>query len=279
MNKHSKYFSDLNIELYFDDIKKIKEEKKNETTDNAREKLIVDNLLLVPKVAQKFLGRGVDYLDLVQEGNLALINAANTFDFNYGTMFSTYAVKLITQSISSFVKTNSTPIKLPYKVDEKLKIIEEKIEYYKNEKGYYPSIYELADETNSTIDSVVKILILREGFIRFDSQLSYDDNSDKLYDFLEDKSMVDPLENVITKETTEEIREILSSLEPEKRKLILERCGEGSGSFKSKTLKELAEEHNVSSETIRIREGKIKKKIMKKAKKYPGLVENVIKKG
>ena len=278
MNKNSKYFNEPNIKLYFSDIKNINKKNEDNNTLTPKE-LVENNLLLVPKYARKYVGNNISYMDLIQEGNIALIKAANTYDKSNGAEFSTYACLLIEQAIILYLARNSSPMRLPEITERRIKRVREVIEYFKEEKGYMPSAYEIAEEGRFDVDNVLKLLMLMRGIVRLDKLVADDSDSEDVYNFLKSDDYERPEQSYIEKENSNEIREILESLKPDELKLILDRNRKLINGLKSKTLKEIGEEQNVSRETIRKKENKIKEKIMRKARKCPGLVENVMKKG
>jgi len=223
----------------------------------AREKLINSNLRLVVKIAKAYATRGMDLLDLIQEGNLGLIRAADRFDFRKKARFSTYASFWIKQSIARAISNKGRFIRLPHRKDEKLRRLSKVQNIISREKGRHAEVSELAKETNLSKDEIKNIMNLPDNVVSFESTSGKEEGKD-LYNLVSDNKY-DPDRMVLRNYLREKATEILRNLSEKEKKVLYMRYSFFSG--KKYTLKQIAKDLNTSPETIRQIEIRALKKI------------------
>jgi len=224
---------------------------------SARDRLINSNLRLVVKIAKAYATRGMDLLDLIQEGNLGLIRAADRFDFRKKARFSTYASFWIKQSIARAISNKGRFIRLPHRKDEKLRRLSKVQNIISREKGRNAEVSELSKETNLPEDEIKNILNLPDNVISFESTNGMEDNKD-LYNLVSDDKY-NPDRIVLRNYLKEKANNILKNLSEKEKKVLYMRYSFFSG--RKYTLKEIASKLNTSPETIRQVEIRALKKI------------------
>ena len=222
----------------------------------ARENLINSNLRLVVKIARGYLTHDMDLLDLIQEGNLGLIKAAEKFDFRKNVRFSTYASFWIKQSIARALSNKSRMIRLPHRKEEKLRKISKASQKFSKLNGRTPDTDELSSETKIDEREIRSILRLPEKVLSIESATEGDSYS--LKGILQD-SKYDPDFIVMRKYLREKTSEMLQILTEKERKVLLYRYSFING--KKYTLKDIGETLGISPETVRQIELKALKKI------------------
>jgi RNA polymerase primary sigma factor len=222
----------------------------------ARKNLINSNLRLVVKIARGYLTHDMDLLDLIQEGNLGLIKAAEKFDFRKNVRFSTYASFWIKQSIARALSNKSRMIRFPHRKEEKLRKISKASQKFSKLNGRTPNAEELSSETKIEKQEIRSILRLPERVLSIESATEGDNYS--LQGILQD-SKYDPDFIVMRKYLREKTSEMLQILTEKERKVLLYRYSFING--KKYTLKNIGETLGISPETVRQIEMKALKKI------------------
>lgn len=212
----------------------------------ARHKLIEANLRLVVKIAKSYVTADVNFLDVVQEGNLGLIKAASKYDYKKNVRFSTYAAWWIKQSIVRALSKKRRTIRLPHRKEELLKKIQKTYYLLNQELSRKPSIEEISHELNEDSEAVAALVNSSGTVFSLDSTFS--DDSGTLMDIYEDKSY-DPDEELMKKSFREETMKFLEHLLEKEKQILLYRFSFYGG--EKHTLKHIGEEMGISPETVR----------------------------
>ena len=271
MKKHSSDTSyDSTIKFYLDEISRyslLTFEEEMELAEKiaggdmtSRQRLINSNLRLVVKLARAYRVTGVSLLDLIQEGNLGLIKAAERYDYHKKVRFCTYAAWWIKQAITRFLTDRSRSIRLPYRKEEALRHIQDFIVTFTSDEMRSPSLKEISEGTGIKHNDVVNIMEFANNPISLYSETNIDNGS--LIDFLED-SNYSPDDALFKKCAEEETRESLSRLKKKERDIIRFRYNFVDG--KKHTLKTIGEQMGISPETVRQIEIRALKKLKDQA--------------
>lgn len=234
-----------------EDIEKIKD--KIDTGHYAREVLIESNLRLVVSIAKRYLGRGMQFQDLIQEGNMGLMKAVNKFDPTKGFKFSTYATWWIRQSITRAIADQARTIRIPVHMVETINKLVRTQRKLVQELRREPTPEELAFELKMSVDKVQQIQKIAQEPVSLETPVGEEDDS-TLGDFVHDNEMPNPLDFTINEKYTEEIDRVLKTLTPREEKVLRLRFGLTDG--KPRTLEEVGKEFNVTRERIRQIEAK-----------------------
>ena len=232
--------------------------RKAEGDDHAKERLIEANLRLVVSIAKRYTGRGMSFLDLVQEGNLGLIKGVEKFDYTKGYKLSTYATWWIRQSVTRALADQARTIRVPVHMVETINKMSKMQRKLTLELGYEPSVTELADALDMSEEKVMEIMQIAREPASLETPIGeeYDSN---LGDFVADSNVVTPEGNVESVMLREHIDALLGDLKERERQVIVLRFGLEDGH--PRTLEEVGKEFNVTRERIRQIEAKALRKL------------------
>ena len=248
--------ANLSIDGLKEAIEKI--DRGEEKAKTAKDELVRSNLRLVVSLAKKYTNRGLQFLDLIQEGNIGLIKAVEKFEYQRGYKFSTYATWWIRQAITRAIADQARTIRIPVHMIETINKLIRTSRFLVQENGREPMPEEIAEKMELPIEKVRKVLKIAKEPISLETPIGEEEDS-HLGDFIEDKKILNPMESVTYQNLSEQTQSVLSTLTPREEKVLRLRFGIGERA--DHTLEEVGKDFDVTRERIRQIEAKALRKL------------------
>jgi len=244
--KHIEAESTLNAEVLKKAIKSIEEGELKAKL--AKDEMVKANLRLVVSLAKRYNNRGLQFLDLVQEGNMGLIKAVDKFEYQRGYKFGTYATWWIRQAITRAIADQARTIRIPVHMIENINKLIRASRRLVQEVGREPTSEEIAKEVGLPLDKVRKVLKMAKEPISLETPIGEEGDS-RLGDFIEDKKISPPREAAVNQDLREQTKKVLSTLTPRQEKIVRMRFGIEEKA--DHTLEEVGQDYNLTRERIR----------------------------